>query len=433
MTTPPYLSRRSFLGLTGAAAGAVLLGACSSGGSGGGEPGVQEIDWWHIQNGEPLKPVWQEFADELMAANSGVKINITDRENEAFKAALTTATQAGNPPDLFQSWGGGVLREQVQAGVVKDITDAVSGWVGNIIPAALGPYTIDGRIYGIPWDVGMVGFWYNKDHFAQAGITSPPATWSELLAAVDALKEAGIVPIALAGADKWPAHFWWSYLAIRIGGLELLAQAEADGDFNKPDFIRAGEEFKRLIDKEPFQPGFLAAGYGAPDGQAAAVGNGQAAMELMGQWAPAVQAANTPDEKGLGDKLGFFPFPTVEGGKGKSTDVFGGGNGFAVGRDAPDATLDFLKYFLDVEQQRRAAETGAILPTVKGAEDAIKDPNAKVVAETFAQATGFQLYLDQAFPPAVGTQVNDSVAELVAGNKSSAEIVQDITATAQNQ
>ena len=65
------------------------------------------IEWWHIQNTEPMLSVWQEFADEFMEANPNVQINITVMENEAFKAALQTNLQAGDVPDLFQSWGGG--------------------------------------------------------------------------------------------------------------------------------------------------------------------------------------------------------------------------------------------------------------------------------------------------------------------------------------
>ena len=74
-----------------------------------------------------------------------------------------------------------------------------------------------------------------------------------------------------------------------------------------------------------------------------------------------------------------------------------------------------------------------MLPTVKDAEDAIKDPNSKVVARALASATGFQLYLDQAYPPAVGQQVNDSVAELIAGSKSPEQVAQAITKAAKSQ
>src|SRR5262245_59013908 len=157
MTTPPQLSRRSFLGVAGAgAAGAVLLGACGKDDNSGNNANkVQTIKWWHIQNGEPLKPLWTTIAKEYETAHPNVKIEITDLENEAFKSKLTTVTAAGNPPDLFQSWGGGVLAQQVQANLVKDLTSDVSSWVGSLTPAAVQPYTIDGKIYGIPWDIGM--------------------------------------------------------------------------------------------------------------------------------------------------------------------------------------------------------------------------------------------------------------------------------------
>ena len=74
---------------------------------------------------------------------------------------------------------------------------------------------IDGKQYGLPYNFGMVGFWYNKDLFEQAGIAAPPATWDELLADVQTLKDKGIVPISLAAgaADAWTAMFWWAYLS----------------------------------------------------------------------------------------------------------------------------------------------------------------------------------------------------------------------------
>ncbi|MEV0730947.1 extracellular solute-binding protein [Polymorphospora sp. NPDC050346] len=425
------LSRRSLMGLAGASAGALLLGACSD--DAADPDGAQTVNWWHIQNTEPMLSVWAAMAREYEAARGNLKVEIQPLENEAFKAKLTTATQAGSPPDLFQSWGGGVLRQQVEAGLVKDLTADVQPWIGNLLPVSVEPFTIDGKIYGIPFDVGMVGFWYNKDLFTRAGVAAVPTTWTEFLAAVSRIKAAGITPIALAGKEKWPAHFYWSYLAMRIGGPTALQQAGTDANFDTPDLVAAGTRFKELVDLAPFQKDFLGADYSSPDGQAATMVNGGAAMELMGQWAPSVQASLSADKKGLGDKLGFFPFPAVDGGKGKVSDVFGGGNGFAVGRDAPSATVDFLRALLEAGNQRKSAATGAVLPTVRDAVDAIADPNGKAVAASLAAATGFQLYLDQAYPPALGQQVNDSVAELVAGSKTPEQVVKDITTVAKNQ
>ena len=425
MTT--HISRRSLLGLAGAGAGAVLLGACGDGDGGSGSNGKAMIDWWHISNTDPMLSIWANAAKDFMAAHPDVTIKITPLENEAFKSKLTTVTQSGKAPSLFSSWGGGVLKQQVDAGLVKDITSDVSSWIGTISPVPLKYYQVDGKQYALPFDNGMVGFWYNKALFEQAKISGPPQTWGEFLDAVRKLKAAGIVPIALAGKEKWPGHFYFSYLALRVGGVNALEEANAAKDFNRPAIIQAGQHLKELVDLDPFQPGFLAATYPNPDGQAATMGNGKAAMELMGQWAPSTEAAFSKDKKGQGDKIGFFPFPAVEGGAGKVTDVFGGGNGFAVGASAPPQTVDFLKALLSVDVQRKGAESNSIIPVTKGAEDSLKDPNQKVVAQTVAQATGFQLYLDQAWAPAIGTQVNDSVAQLIAKKATPEKVASAIT------
>ncbi|TDE58206.1 extracellular solute-binding protein [Nonomuraea mesophila] len=412
-----------------------LVAGCGGGESAspegeGGSPGKVTIEWWHLSTADPLKTLWDQRAKEFMAKNPNVTIKATVLENDAYKAKLTTITQSGKAPDIFATWGGGVLEQQVEAGLVKDISGDVADVLPTFTPAALSAYQIDGKTYGLPTDIGLVGFWYNKKLFEKAGISEPPTTWSAYLEDVKKLKAAGITPIALAGKEKWPGHYYWAYLAMRIAGLDALKQAATDHDFTKPDFVAAGQQLKALADLQPFQKGFLGAGYGTPDGQAATMGNGKAGMELMGQWAPVTQE---DAGEGLGDDLGFFPFPAVEGGKGSIGDAFGGGGGLAVGADAPKEAVDFVKYMTAMEQHTKAVESGGVLPVLKGEESAVKDPNLKQVADQLVEATGYQLYLDQAYPPAVGQQVNDSVAELIGGTKTPEEVAQDITEVAKSE
>jgi len=392
------------------------------------------IEWWHIQNTDPMMTVWADMANEFMEANPNVTINITVMENEAFKAALQTNLQAGEVPDLFQSWGGGGLREQVDAGLVQDITDLSSGFIGNLNEGAVGLYQVDGVQYGIPFNLGMVGFWYNKDLFAEAGIDAPPATWDEFLEDVQALKDAGITPIAVGAGDKWPAHFYYSYLMIREGGEAAMDQVTTDLNFNTPEFIEAGNQLQRLIDMEPFQPGFLAAPWDAPDGESGTIGTGAAAISLMGQWGPGAYAnqsgIGTPEDP-IADRLpaefGWFPFPAVEGGAGAGTDGFGGGDGFAVGKDAPPEAVQFLEYITGLDQAIRVGETGTTLPVTKGSEVSITDPYQLAVLEGLSQASFVQLYLDQYFSPELGAAVNDAVATLFAGTATPEEVAEAIT------
>ena len=109
------------------AAAGLALGGCGGddepdsgdGGAGASASGKPvTIDWWHIQNNDPMKSVWREAADAYMAEHPNVTVKITVLENEAFKTKLTTTMQAGNVPDVFQSWGGGTLAEQADAGLV---------------------------------------------------------------------------------------------------------------------------------------------------------------------------------------------------------------------------------------------------------------------------------------------------------------------------
>ena len=108
------------------------------------EPAMEPvtITWWHISTAEEHKAVWQSLADEYMALHPNVTIEITVLENEAFKTKLTTVMQSGEPPDIFQSWGGGVMNEYANAGLLKDITpdlDADGGaWRNTFAPGALG-------------------------------------------------------------------------------------------------------------------------------------------------------------------------------------------------------------------------------------------------------------------------------------------------------
>ena len=85
------------------------------------------------------------------------------------------------------------------------------------------------------------------------------------------------------------------------------------------------------------------------------------------------------------------------------------------------------------ENAKTEATTGAVLPVLAGAESAVTDPLQKKVVETLAKATKFQLYLDQAYAPAVGQQVNDSVAALMAGSSSPQQVAQEVTEVAGQQ
>jgi raffinose/stachyose/melibiose transport system substrate-binding protein len=387
------------------------------------------IEWWHIQNTDPSMTTWQEVADQYMADHPNVTIDITVMENEAFKAAIQTNMQAGDVPDLFQSWGGGGLRQQVDAGLVQDISADVADEMDTLIATNL--FNVDGAQYGLPWKSGMVGFWYNADLFAEAGLDAPADTWDGLLEQIQTLKDAGITPIAVGAGDKWPAHFWYSYLMVRICGGDTMIEIANDNDFERDCVLEAGQKILDLVALEPFQAGYLGAGWDAPDGESGTMANEGAAMDLMGQWAPGAFASQL-DLDSAADipwNLGWVPFPEVAGGAGSPSEAFGGADGFVIGKDAPPEAIDFLKYIVSATTQEQVA-VNQPLPTNPEAAGVIEDPNQLAVFDGLTNSTFMQLYLDQFFSPEIGAQVNDQTALLFGAAATPEEAAAAITATA---
>ena len=393
-----------------------------------------KIVWWHVQTADNEKKNWDDMAAAYMKDHPNVQIEITVLENQAFKTKLATAMQSGNPPDLFQSWGGGVMAEYAQAGLIKDLTADLqkNGWGDSFQPGPYSLFTYNGKQYGVPWRVGMVGFWYNKALFAKAGITNPPSTWADLLDVVKKLKAAGITPIALGEKDEWTGAFYWEYLAVRLGGKDAFNAAYSrQGKFTDSPFVAAGNRLKELIDLQPFETGFLADGFAE---SSTLSGNEKAAMELMGQWEPATALNVATDKASYSKNLGWFPFPSIDGMKGDPSDVVGGGDGFVIGKNAPAETVDFVRWLTSQDNQTKMAAAGiAVPPVVKGAENGLTDPIMKQIFQSASGAKYFQLYYDQYMTPAVGQAVNDATQGLFAGSATADAVAQQIESTAQTE
>lgn len=371
----------------------------------------------HVEQSPAISGFWNDIARRYEATHPGVKVEVQYLENEAYKKKLTTLLQSTDRPNIIYSWGGGVLREQVKAGVIEDLSGTMdASWRERFSNAAIQAYTLDGKTYGVPMNTSQVGFFYNKALFDKAGVdASSIRTWDDLIAAVKKLQAAGITPIVTGGADKWPLHFYWSHLAIRVGGKEAFEAAlrgEGKG-FADATFVRAGELFKQLVDLKPFQPGFLGVTYPQSAGQ---FGDGRGAMMLMLNGLLTSMKANAADKIGVpDDKLGWFPFPTVPGGHGDPSDTLGGLNGWLVTKGSPREAADFLRFFSEAQNQRQAAERGFYIPVVQGTQDAIANPILRQLAENVAKSKYHQIFYDQMLGPSVGAVVNDVSADLAAG------------------
>ncbi|GAA2033739.1 extracellular solute-binding protein [Catenulispora yoronensis] len=384
------------------------------------------MTWWHNGTSDPLLTVWQHAADAYHAAHPNVTIKVDPIQNEQFQTKVPLALQGSDFPTIYQQWGGGQEASQLSSGKVLDLSAATSGWVSQLGPAAAA-WQVNGKQYGVPYDLHVVGFWYRKDLFAQAGITAPPATLDDLNADVAKLKSAGLAPISIGSKDRWPDAFWWEYFAVRECSLNTLKTQIPALKLTDGCWKRAGDDLTAFLATKPFQDSFL--GTPAQQGAGSSAGllaNGKAAMELQGDWELGTMTSLTSD-KNLASEVGWFPFPAVTGGQGDPGVALGGGDGFSCTVGAPAACADFLKYLDDQDVQSQIAAQGIGLPVNPAAASSLTDPALQSAFQYSHSASYIQTYFDIAMPTNVGQALDSAVADFFAGKGSTQSIIDSVS------
>jgi raffinose/stachyose/melibiose transport system substrate-binding protein len=382
---------------------------------------------WHNSTTGPGVEFWEATVADFEKANPGVTIEIQSIQNEDLDGKLQTALNSGDAPDIFLQRGGGKMAAMVKAGQLKDLTDAIDGPAADEIPdAAYSANSLDDKIYAMPVAVLPGGLFYSQDLFDQAGITENPTTIDELESATEALKAAGIDPVALGAKDAWPAAHWYYWFALRECSSDTLAKAADEMSFDDECWVRAGEDLQDFAATEPFNDGFLTTT--AQQGAASSAGliaNKQAAMELMGAWDPGVIGSLTPDQKPLPD-LSWFPFPEVEGGEGEPGSMMGGVDGYSCSVDAPDACVDFLNYLGTSEVQTAYYKAFNAPPVNTVAQEAVTEPYLKDILEAYNAAPYATQWLDTVYGQNVGNALNVAVVTMLSGQGTPEDIVKAV-------
>ena len=205
-----------------------------------------------------------------------------------------------------------------------------------------------------PW---VVGFFYNKDLFAQAGIETPPANWTEFMAACEKLKNAGIN--AITCDDAYMTLIPNNYLA-RVAGTDQIAAMSASAIDPAWSSDAVKKTFEAMEALSPFMSPKTATNKYPAGQQEFALG--EAAMYLNASWMPS-EVAETAGED---FPWGFFGFPVVEGGVEGEGFSSVGGIPMAVysGSQNPEAAKEFLRYVLSKEVQDYLSELGGAPATV---------------------------------------------------------------------
>jgi raffinose/stachyose/melibiose transport system substrate-binding protein len=288
--------------------------------------------------------VFDDLVAKFNQANPDIEVK---RESQPqMRDILRTALDAGQGPDIMNyDTGPGFAGVLARAGLLLPIDDGYAqyGWNDRVLPIAKQRATFDGKAYGIGTELEVVGMFYNKRIFQEQGL-SEPKTHDEVLQAAEALKKAGLIPIAFADQDKWPAGHTFSVFSGNIAGKDKLAQAiSGKVAWNDADFVQAIQiPFEQMNQAGYFIPEINAVTY---DDWNSLFFTGKAAMSLTGSW----QVNAYSKQENMSDPVGFFFYPPIEGKP--ITPPSGLGSGYFVSSKTkdPDAAFKFLDFMFSKE------------------------------------------------------------------------------------
>lgn len=250
------------------------------------------------------RAAFQTLVERFEAEYPDIEVTLNTFDHEAYKTAIRNFL-ASDPPDIALWFAGNRMRFFVEQGLVMDITDLweEAGFT-ETMASSRAAFTVDDRLYGVPWGYYQWGVFYRQDLFDQYGI-AVPETWDEFMAAGRTLRANGITPVSIGTRFLWTAAGWFDYLNLRINGYDFhIELTNGEVPYTDPRLDAVFDTWRELIEEGFFLENH--ATYSWQEAQAPFI-NGQAAMYLIGNF-----IVPDLDSAGILDNVGFFQFPVID-------------------------------------------------------------------------------------------------------------------------
>lgn len=324
-----------------------------------------------VHQNPPMTAFLEEFNDAFEEANPNISIDLAVVNADELSTVTQTRLTA-NDVDLIDIFGFSnavqpYMGEDVvppnwqtliEAGLLLDITD--QPFVANYDPVSIADAgTWNDAVYSI--NLGRVsysGMFVNLDLLAEVGIETP-TTWSELVAACEAVKEAGNECMTAGGADGWPI-FVGSYGLLGAAYPDQAALAEAlwtgEATWDSPENIELLTKMQ-IYATEMLEEGVTGLGHDAAPARYAA---GDVAFMPTGVWqAPALEEAEP------GFAWTYVPFPGSDVPE-DNQYLFGKyDQGWAIAANSPnqEAAIAYLTAFSEPDNYQAFVNAVGFIPT----------------------------------------------------------------------
>ncbi|MEG3635474.1 ABC transporter substrate-binding protein [Micromonospora palythoicola] len=429
------MSRRHLAMLTATVLAAASLTACGSGDEPG--DGGKTLTYWASNQGASLEADKEILQPELdkFEQQTGIKVNVEVVPWSDLLNRLLAAATTGQGPDVVNI--GNTWSASLQAtGALVEFDDATLDKVGGkdrFVPAALAAAGApDKPPAAVPLYSLAYALYYNKQSFADAGITAPPTTWEEMAEAGRKLTGDGKWGLAVEGANPSEnAHHAFTF-AQQYGGEWFDAAGKPT--FDTPQNVAAVKRYVDLmaVDKivNPSNAEY------AQNQSVSDFANGKAAMLL---WQAA--GANLKSQNMAADAYGVAPVPFLANppAGGKQVNSMVAGINIAVFKHTKnlDGALEFVKFMTSDTEQVTLNKTYGSLPAVGtvAADPAFAADEQKVLAQTLATTAAPlpQVPEESTFETLVGTAIKELFADAASGRPVTEDSVREKLTRAQQQ
>lgn len=365
---------------------------------------VEVLHWW-TSGGEAAAV--GVLKDNLAAGGTGwVDMPVAGGGGEAAMTALRARVTAGDAPTAVQMLGFDIL-DWAGEGALADLTATATaeGW-DKVVPAALQQFsTSDGKWVAAPVNVHSTNWvWINKAALDATGLAAP-ATWEELVAVLDKMKENGITPLG-HGGQPWQEATVFDGIVLSLGG-DFYKSAFVDLDPAALGGEQMAEAFNRLITLRSYvDDNFSGRDWNLAS---AMVINGEAGMQMMGDWAKGefLKAGKVP-----GTDFVCIRFPGTQGAVTFNSDQFAMFNQTDAG--AQEAQVNMAKAIMDPAfQSAFNVVKGSVPARTDVSNDAFDDCGKKGMADLAEANTNGSLYGSMAHGHAAPASVKNATYDVI--------------------
>ncbi len=354
-----------------------------------------ELTVWAMGNEGVLM---SKLADAFTAENHGVKVSVTPVDWGQAVAKLQTAIAGNTTPDVSQM-GTDMMGQFGATGAFEPVPADITA--GGYFESAWNTNIVDGVVSGVPWYVETRLLYYRTDIAEKAGITSPPATWDDLMATAKAMQSTGGAKYGISlGTKNWQEYFpfLWSN-----GG--DVVDASGAPTLNSPQAVEALTFYNSFF-KEGLTPKSVPEGFAVE----AAFVAGDNPMFFSGPWH--LGLIKTAGGAAFEGKWAIAPMPK----KVTSTSFLGGSN-VVVYKNSKnkDAAWAFVRFLSDPKTQALWYTTATDLPAVTAGWDdpaLTSDPN---VAKFGEQLKDTKAQPVSATWSELSSKINDALEKMTTG------------------